>query len=310
MSDFLQPTSSAPFSADAAAQVSAGMLLRQAREAAGLHIAVLAVSLKVPVSKLEALEADQWDELPDAVFTRALAATVCRMLKMDPAPVLDRLPQTTAPRLTADDETINTPFRSPGENFRPGFWNQLSRPMVLAVLALLLGALVLILLPSFSRNASVAGTAPVATAPVPVVAAAAVPAPAPADKAADPQVTPAMAAPLLTSAPGTGAAPAMLAAPGPVEVLQPAAAPAPADGAPGAAVVFNARAASWVQVTDAKGNAVLRKTLAPAEVSEVSGALPMSVVVGRADAIQVQVKGKPFDLAPSTKNNVARFEVK
>lgn len=305
MSEPMQSTPGGSFSAEAAAapELSAGTLLRQAREAAGLHIAVLAVSLKVPVRKLEALEADQWGELPDAVFARALAATVCRMLKIDPAPVLARLPQSTAPRLTPDDETINAPFHAPGENLRSGFWDQLSRPVVMAVLALLLGALVLILLPSFTREASVADAAPVTAAPVPVVAAAAVPGPA-ADKVADPPVT-TTAAPLLTSAPETGAP--TTAPPQPAVA---AAAPTPVDGAPGAVVVFNARAASWVQVIDAKGKVALRKTLAPAEVSEVSGALPLSVVVGRADAIQVQVRGKPLDLASSTKNNVARFEVK
>ena len=41
---------------DMADGVSAGTLLRQAREAAGLHVASLAASLKVPVRKLEALE--------------------------------------------------------------------------------------------------------------------------------------------------------------------------------------------------------------------------------------------------------------
>ncbi|WP_457306933.1 helix-turn-helix domain-containing protein, partial [Polaromonas sp. P5_E6] len=38
---------------------TAGTLLREAREAAGIHIAALAVSLKVPVKKLEALELDR-----------------------------------------------------------------------------------------------------------------------------------------------------------------------------------------------------------------------------------------------------------
>jgi cytoskeleton protein RodZ len=74
----------------------AGAMLRAAREAAGLHVAALAVSLKIPVRRLEALEAERWDELPGAVFTRALAASVCRNLKIDPEPVLARLP--AAPR--------------------------------------------------------------------------------------------------------------------------------------------------------------------------------------------------------------------
>jgi cytoskeleton protein RodZ len=41
-----------------------------------------------------------------------------------------------------------------------------------------------------------------------------------------------------------------------------------------------------------------------------SGALPLSVVVGRADVTQVEIKGKPFNLAAIAKDNVARFEVK
>ena len=53
--------------------LSAGALLRAAREKQGLHIAALAASIKVTPRKLDALEHDRWDELPDATFTRALA---------------------------------------------------------------------------------------------------------------------------------------------------------------------------------------------------------------------------------------------
>ncbi len=73
--------------------MTAGALLRSAREASGLHIAALAVSMKVPVKKLEALEADRYEALPDAVFVRALASGVCRALKVDPEPILAKLTQ-------------------------------------------------------------------------------------------------------------------------------------------------------------------------------------------------------------------------
>jgi cytoskeleton protein RodZ len=43
----------------------------------------------------------------------------------------------------------------------------------------------------------------------------------------------------------------------------------------------------------------------------LSGTLPLSVVVGRASSVDVQVRGQPFDLKPFTKGGgVARFEVK
>src|SRR5258706_15083425 len=126
--------------------VTAGALLRQAREAAGLHVAALAVSLKVPVRKLEALEDNRWDLLTDLVFVRALASSVCRTLKADPQPILERLPQMTTPRLVHSGDGINTPFRSPSDGAPPTWFDQMTKPVFLAVFALLLGALVLILL--------------------------------------------------------------------------------------------------------------------------------------------------------------------
>ncbi|MFS2053598.1 helix-turn-helix domain-containing protein, partial [Variovorax sp. CT11-76] len=55
---------------------SAGTMLREAREAHGLHIEMVAAALKVPAQKLLALEADDIAALPDPVFARALAVGV------------------------------------------------------------------------------------------------------------------------------------------------------------------------------------------------------------------------------------------
>ncbi|MEN9720274.1 MAG: hypothetical protein RIT13_979, partial [Pseudomonadota bacterium] len=57
---------------------TAGGILRAAREKSGLHLAVLSVNLKVSIKQLEALEADQYDQLIEPVFARALAAKICR----------------------------------------------------------------------------------------------------------------------------------------------------------------------------------------------------------------------------------------
>ena len=71
---------------------SAGALLRQYREAKGLHISILAAALKVPTAKLEALEANRFEALPDLVFARALAMSMCRYLHADSAAVLSMMP--------------------------------------------------------------------------------------------------------------------------------------------------------------------------------------------------------------------------
>ena len=74
---------------------SAGTILRSAREKSGLHLAVLSVNLKVSVKQLEALEADRYEQLLEPVFARALAAKVCRILKIDVEPVLALMPPMT-----------------------------------------------------------------------------------------------------------------------------------------------------------------------------------------------------------------------
>ncbi len=96
--------------ADAAA---AGAMLRQAREQAGMHVAALAVSLKVPVHKLEALEVGDLGVFPDAVFVRALVSSICRTLKIDAAPVLALLPQNQAPGFPPTRASTHRSSRGP-----------------------------------------------------------------------------------------------------------------------------------------------------------------------------------------------------
>ena len=78
--------------------------MRRYREELGIAQDALAQLLRVSPTKLRALENDQLDQLPDAVFARALTLAVCRHLKVDAKPVLDLLPQADASRLAVHDE--------------------------------------------------------------------------------------------------------------------------------------------------------------------------------------------------------------
>ncbi len=297
--------------AAAAAQgQTAGAMLRNARQAAGLHVAALAVAMKVPVAKLDALENDRHDLLPDAVFARALAASVCRTLKIDAAPVLARLPQSGKPRLVRDTDGLNAPFRSPRDTVAAHWKDQLTRPVALTVGALLVGALVVLLVPrqpdqgssvaSISSNEAPAASFRPAAAGAPETAAAAVAVTAPPElmTAAQAVAPPAASA---DAAPAAGATIAAAAA---------ATASAPAAVAATGLIVFRASAESWIEVRDAKGAVPVRKLLASGETAGASGAPPLQVTVGNAGATEVQVRGKPFDLRAITRDNVARFEVK
>lgn len=287
-------------------QISGGAMLRQAREAAGLHIAALAVSLKVPVKKLEALEADQLDLLPDIVFVRALAASVCRALKIDSAPILERLPHTIGPRLKTDETGINTPFRTTGHSAGFVLREQLTKPFSLAVLILLIGALTLIFVP-FPRKVDIAKAAKLNGSAVsvaglsPLVAQSGAESVQQGSSSVAPLVEPVISppvAPRLTESLNTGAGNTQL------PVVNAVA------GVPKNLVVFKAHGISWVEVVDASGTVQLRKTMADGETLEASGALPLAVVVGRADTIEVQVRGQVMDLKQLAKENVARFEVR
>ena len=290
---------------------SAGGLLREAREAAGLHIGALSVALKVPVKKLEALEADRLDLLPDAVFARALASSVCRSLKVDPGPILARLPEQVMPNLELDTSTTDrTNLHSPRALWHAPMLSRIPRAVLALAMVLVLAAVVLLLMPDLTLRA-----------PDPAADGRSVGA-LPAGSSSPGQLAPSGAAEPVAGSPGGGADAAMpsastvatvSAAPA-APVSQAAAAPAPgtlalpASGPP--ALGMRARSPSWVEVTDAAGTVQLRRTLNAGESVAVSGALPLSVVVGRADAIDVRVRGQALELLPLTKDNVARFQVK
>lgn len=307
--------------------MTAGALLRDAREAAGLHIAALAVALKVPVAKLEALEADNFSALPDMVFVRALASSVCRTLKIDPQAVLALLPQGEGPRLSAGDVGLNAPVKGfAGRSSAAPFKGAGSRSFVWAVGLLLIGAALMMFLPrGLDADLSALLKQPETTTKIPmptgnvaqeisvavgaeqrVPSAAPAPAPAPAAAAA-------AAAGVGVELPaGESIKPAGIASHPIVLPSVEASAPssAPAADAPSGVLAFKARSESWIQVRDAAGALVLQRNLAPNELVSVSGVLPLAVVIGRADATEVFVRGKPYDIGPVSRENVARFEVK
>lgn len=315
---------------NAQTSMTAGTLLRQAREAAGLSLAGLAAALKVPAPKLEALEADDYAAFQDHVFMRALAQSVCRTLRMDSASVLALLPRTQLKSLADDRGSINATFKE--RSFKAtgtslGRENG-SRKVAIIVLLLLAAAAAVYFLPKHEGDAeepqagasdAAALVQPAGTVSEPVAAQEPV-----APAATTPADVPAASAPASASAsaPATSA-PAAAAVPAPASTTTPAApaANAPADGAaatsaataaqtPGGVLVMKANAQSWVQVKDSSGRVVLQKTLAAGESIGAEGALPLSVIVGNASGTEVRVRGELLEVAKTTRDNVARFEVK
>lgn len=286
---------------------SAGAMLREARQAKGLHIAALSALIKVSQRKLELLEADKISELPDATFARALAQTVCRSLKIDPVPVLAALPQAPSYRLEGVDEGINAPFRDRPGRHEPTDFSAVASPAVWLPALIVVAALAVYLLPSDwvtglrsaisgppvevpSEAASAVAEVGVGVEPVPIDPAVA--ASAPVLAASDPA----------GSAAGTAALPLVADAVAPTD----AAASTPAVGA----LQLKAVQTSWVEVVDARSQVLVSRMLQPGEVVALDGVMPFKLKLGNAVGTEVIFRGQAVDLAASTRDNVARLELK
>lgn len=289
--------------------VAAGKRLKQAREAAGLHVVALAAALKVSVKKLEALEAGRTADLPDATFARALAASVCRQLKMDPTEVLALLPQAGGSRL-GEEPVLNTPFRSPRDpaaasRASPG----VPKAVWIALLILLSAAVVWWVVPPKTDDAMQAAPAEPLLPVAPAEGATSMGAGA---HVSEETTAPLSDVPAATAASGAVADAGAAAQPGALPAQPVASVPPPAaDAATAVAdvLVIRVSADSWVEVS-ADGKRVLQRVLKAGETVALGDPTPLSVVVGRVDATEVTVRGKAFDLAAVARNNVARFEVK
>lgn len=290
MTDNTSPT--ATVEAPEAVLTNGHLLLVEARQAAGIPLDALSLALKVPVKRLESLEAGRYDELPDMTFARALAMSVCRYLQIDSQVVLERMPLAHVTRLGDPGVVGGDTMYATGEGLALSPVSIVRRPPVLVALALLLAAGLLYTLPE-------------ATDPAPVDAApAAEPAPAPATEAA----TTTLPAPVPVPVPAPPTAP-VAAQPVPASVpVEPTAAPV----APNRSVVLrvSAQEETWLQVIRPDGRVLMDRLLQTGDVVDMGSAPPYTVVLGRASAAQVFVRGQAIPLAPHTRGDVARYEVK
>ena len=291
---------------------TAGGMIREARQAQGIDLASLAAMLKIPLRRLEALESDRHDELQGPTFERALAQAACRVLKIDPKPVLALLPQHERNTLERVSEGINAPFRD-GQGSGGFEVPTAMRPVLAFIVLLLVAALVLAFLPQSwvervkSQFSNLSASAPAeSAAPAPAVPSAAATGTitAPVELASATAATPASSAPAVAAAGASGAARAASVAQDVDEVL---AHVAPTPSIPLQVV---ASADSWVEVVDAHGRTLLSRTVVAGESVGLDGAMPMRVKVGNASGTHLKLRGDNVDLTPWTRDNVARLELK
>ena len=274
---------------DTVAPASAGATLRAAREAHGMSIDAVAQQLKLAPRQVQALESDDYAQLPGRTFVRGFMRNYARLLRLDPDAVVASLPDAGhAPSL--DRPSLSPTTRVMGElpADLPAKPSSARWAIPLALIAIVIIAVVY----EFGRPLAERGRAVLtgrsAAAPAPAAATPAAPEPPPSTTAPAP----------VSEAPAPGAQ-----APEPVPAAQSA---APGD----APLVFVFRGTSWIEVKDAKGVLVLSTMGYPGATHAVNGEFPLDVVLGNAEAVIVSLRGAQFDTTPYVKQNVAKFTVK
>jgi cytoskeleton protein RodZ len=302
---------------------TAGDLLGAARLASGLSIDAVAQQLKLAPRQVRALEEDDYSHLPGRTFVRGFIRSYARLVRLDPDEVLGALATgSAAPSLEAPtlQSTAQTMGELPTTEHSKAGWTRWAIPLVLA--AVVIAAAVY----EWARPAGMAHPAtPMAVAPDKPAATTTSP-----DKASTPLANPfAAGAPSAEPSPPPGAAQPLATDPPPATG---AAAPAAAttSSTPSSTTPANAGAASsaavaaplagetialafkdysWTEVRDRDGRVILSGMNRGGTSQSVSGAPPLELVIGNASDVRVTYRGTPVDLAPHTRQNVARFKL-
>ena len=280
--------------------LTAGAMLRNAREASGMSVDAVAQQLKLAPRQVRAMEEGDFTHLPGRTFVRGFIRNYARLVRLDPEIVLAALPAGTAtpslesPALHATAPTIGElPTSEPA---RHG-WTRWAIPLTLVAIIAATAAWEWFHPAADAPRAVATKNAPAAkeraTAGTPEVIG--TPLPNPAAVAAPQQASAPEPAPPIVAAP---------AAPRPTPDAPPAAGGAAPIDAP---LVLAFRDFSWTEIKDRSGRVLLSRMNSGGTTQAIAGAPPLDVVIGNAADVTLTWKGKRFDLAPHTRQNVARF---
>ena len=288
------------------------VMLQKARIAAGLEIETLAAVLKVSVRKLQALEAGELNNPSELTFTRALAASVCRQLRIDSNEILAAWPgpssQTTVvPSALPADGAPSAATALPPEADAAGGRKWLG---VVVVLAISVGAWL-----AYQQMQHASERRQIKTQQQVIEVPTTQPAPAPAPDEPNIQTAPPAGAPEPVLAPAPERPPEPTAAAvesppaGTVAILTKTAPLTPAEIGQHV-LVFQAQQESWVEVTNASGGRVFTRLMSPGDYVTIDEkGVPLSVLVGNAVGVRAYSRGKAVDLVDKSRLNVARFEI-
>lgn len=274
--------------------VSVGSTLREAREHLGLSIEDVENRLKFAPHQIEALEADDYGNLPEMSFVRRFVRSYARLLKLDPEPLLASLPAIQVqPSLYATSIEVEMPFQDnkAGHGLKT-VW-LLTIPVVIAVVWV-----VFVWLnhrePTVPHETMEPVDLPVAMTPASAV------------KAVPQQDLPVVPLAAQTvPVPGSVAvAPAADNVASSVKGMEVGAGSAAQQSF---SVQLQFKEKSWVRVKDHDGRVLLSKINPAGSEQKLDGRSPFSVEIGNARGVRLYYRGNTVDLAPYYNDGRARL---
>jgi cytoskeleton protein RodZ len=278
-----------------------GAELKQARESRGLSIEDVAQQLKFAPRQIESLEAERFERLPGPTIARGMVRNYARLLKLEPDSMLERMAPRVAP--APDSAELAARFKQPVP------FSDSGRRSTLIYAGFSIGVLLLVAVVAYTwqhEGATPEFVAPAqpqreADKPAPAIAAAPAPAPEPLRAPEPAPVAKQQAQPQAEKAKQD----AVKVEKAESEPERPKPVPAGAQR-----LVFHLEKEAWLEVRDGAGR-LLVSSLNPAGTERaVQGRPPFEIVIGNASSVTLTQNGRPVDLKPHIKVEVARFTLK
>jgi cytoskeleton protein RodZ len=285
---------------------SAGALLMQVREAAGLSRADVAHKLKFSQRQIETVESGDYAALGGKTFVRGFVRTYAKLLGIDAGAVLAALDRSELPpetgQVVADPKGI--PFPTAASPVNP----------VLRYAVISIGVIATCILILYVWHGEELLSGPVVTLPP------AKPAIAPAAESGAVSQPVTLAPNIVQSGPAAGdkdppataVKPQKRALENPQEksAEMPAVrTAAPGGGGSGRRLLMSFERDAWVEVKDVNGHILFSQLNLAGTQQVIEGRAPFEVVIGNAQFVHLRYKDAPFDLKPYTRADVARVSL-
>jgi len=271
-------------------QAKLGELLVAARERWNLSAADLARQLRLGLRQVHALEENDFDTLPGNTFVRGFIRNYARVVQTEPEAFLEAYERSRPQQQQHVVERRMAQIAFDNSSTPKWVW------YVAGFIVLLLASPLLIYLALRDDETSLKAL-PTSTNKISALQ------PQPNMPLALPPPQAVLQNVSIEAASGTQTTAA-------VTPNLPSIAPKPVVRADGQAnLLMNFSGEAWVEIRDKSGKIIFSQINSKGQEQTVQGEPPLTLVVGNAGKVRIAYNGKPIDLAPHTKVDVARFKL-